>query len=181
MTLEKTAHSTSRLRRTVTAATLACVAATTFTLGTAPLTASTAYADGYRHHHYGDRGWGPPPRREFYHRDRDRNRSRDALAAGALGVVAGALLGATLAPPPPPRVIYTTPVAPYEPPVVRYQPPPRIYSTGPVYQNVEVVGQAGGYEPYSDGWYDYCSARYRTFDARSGTYMGYDGLRHFCQ
>jgi hypothetical protein len=26
----------------------------------------------------------------------------------------------------------------------------------------------------------YCYDRYRSFDGRSGTYVGYDGMRHFC-
>ncbi len=35
-------------------------------------------------------------------------------------------------------------------------------------------------EPWSQGWYHYCQATFRTFDPASGTYMGYDGRRHFC-
>lgn len=30
-------------------------------------------------------------------------------------------------------------------------------------------------------WISYCSAKYRSFDPRTGTYLGYDGLRHPCQ
>jgi hypothetical protein len=51
-----------------------------------------------------------------------------------------------------------------------------------------------GYGPYDDGYYgdDYaydegdggdvsrCEATFRSFDPRSGTYMGYDGVRHRC-
>jgi hypothetical protein len=33
----------------------------------------------------------------------------------------------------------------------------------------------------SQAWLDYCYSRYRSFDARSGTYMGYDGRRHACR
>ena len=32
-----------------------------------------------------------------------------------------------------------------------------------------------------DDWLAYCSSKYRSFDPRSGTYLGYDGLRHPCQ
>ena len=32
-----------------------------------------------------------------------------------------------------------------------------------------------------DGWEAYCSSRYRSFDPRTGTYMGYDGIRHPCR
>lgn len=30
-------------------------------------------------------------------------------------------------------------------------------------------------------WIRRCSRTYRSFDARSGTYLGYDGYRHYCQ
>ncbi|MEP9377511.1 BA14K family protein [Aquabacter sp. CN5-332] len=36
-------------------------------------------------------------------------------------------------------------------------------------------------EPVPDNWIAYCSAKYRSFDPRTGTYLGYDGLRHPCQ
>lgn len=37
--------------------------------------------------------------------------------------------------------------------------------------------------PYAvdSDWIAYCSSKYRSFDPRSGTYLGYDGLRHPCQ
>ncbi len=30
-------------------------------------------------------------------------------------------------------------------------------------------------------WIAYCSSKYRSFDPASGTYLGYDGLRHPCR
>lgn len=49
--------------------------------------------------------------------------------------------------------------------------------TAPAYgSTVAVVGA----QPWSPEWYRYCSDRYRTFDAHSGTFTGYDGLQHFC-
>jgi hypothetical protein len=30
-------------------------------------------------------------------------------------------------------------------------------------------------------WDDYCARKYRSYDRRSRTYMGTDGLRHYCQ
>ena len=33
---------------------------------------------------------------------------------------------------------------------------------------------AGGSDPA------YCAQRYRSYDPASGTYLGYDGLRHLC-
>jgi len=29
-------------------------------------------------------------------------------------------------------------------------------------------------------WLNWCARRYRSFDRRSGTYLGYDGFRHYC-
>ena len=56
-------------------------------------------------------------------------------------------------------------------------------------------GYGPGYGYYDDGYYDepavavapvggddveYCRQTYRSYDVRSGTYLGYDGLRHAC-
>jgi hypothetical protein len=30
-------------------------------------------------------------------------------------------------------------------------------------------------------WEAYCVSRYRSFDPITGTYLGYDGRRHYCQ
>ena len=30
-------------------------------------------------------------------------------------------------------------------------------------------------------WIDYCFSKYRSFDPASGTYLGFDGMRHYCQ
>jgi BA14K-like protein len=50
--------------------------------------------------------------------------------------------------------------------------------TAPLYApatTVAVSRQAG-----SAGWLSYCESRFRTFDPRSGTFIGADGRRHFC-
>ncbi|WP_069443420.1 BA14K family protein [Methyloceanibacter stevinii] len=36
-------------------------------------------------------------------------------------------------------------------------------------------------EPWTQDWYAYCSSRYRSFNPRSGTFVGYDGYEHFCR
>lgn len=56
-------------------------------------------------------------------------------------------------------------------PRVVVQPPPVIVQAPPV---PEVV-------PGTGPWYAYCQQKYRSFDIASGTYLGYDGLRHQCQ
>lgn len=35
-------------------------------------------------------------------------------------------------------------------------------------------------EPWSAGWREWCSNRYRSFNAQTGTFRGFDGLDHFC-
>ena len=93
----------------------------------------------------------------------------DALALGALGLATGAIIGGAIASDPGPRY-YVDPPADY------YAPPPRVvyrtYEPAPVY--------AGGVRPWTGPWYRYCEDRYRSFDPRSGTFIGYDGRSHFC-
>lgn len=94
------------------------------------------------------------------------HRTGDAVAAGILGLAAGAVVGSILSQPQP---VYTQPVPTYSPPPQIYYPTPQPYA--PRYQ---------GYEPWSAGWYNYCSERYRSFNPNTGTYRGYDGQDHFC-
>ncbi len=56
------------------------------------------------------------------------------------------------------------------PPPVYAPPPPVVYA--PV---------AYGPPAWSPEWYTYCAQRYRSFDARSGYFTGYDGLPYFCR
>ncbi|MCQ8781494.1 BA14K family protein [Mangrovibrevibacter kandeliae] len=42
-------------------------------------------------------------------------------------------------------------------------------------------GYAGHPRPWTREWYRYCSARYRSFDARSGTFQPYHGPRQLCR
>lgn len=111
-------------------------------------------------------------RRHFDRDDWDRrwhrHRHRDGswVGAGIAGLAAGALLGGIIAGP-------RSYVAPgyYA---------PGYYAPG-YYDPPRVVYSPGRYQPWSAAWYSYCEARYRSFDPRSGTFMGYDGRRHFCR
>lgn len=76
--------------------------------------------------YYGDR--------YYYRRDRG-----DALAAGALGLATGAIIGGAIA-----------------------------------------QSQAQAAPVYGSNTAAYCAQRYRSYDPASGTYLGYDGLRHPC-
>lgn len=85
-----------------------------------------------------------------------------ALGAGALGLATGAIIGGALAAP-----RYNDPYyggrGPYAPAPVYVQP----YETGTVY--------SGGAADE-----DYCIRRFKSYDPASGTYLGFDGLRHPC-
>ncbi|EXL04390.1 BA14K family protein [Aquamicrobium defluvii] len=100
-----------------------------------------------------------------YHHHHKRSNG-DAVAAGVIGLAAGALLGSALASQP----RYYEPEPTY---VIREPRPARTYYRDNYYRAT--------YEPWSPEWYRYCSDRYRSFDARTGTFLGYDGQRHFCQ
>jgi hypothetical protein len=67
------------------------------------------------------------------------------------GFLAGALIGGALA-----RPYY-------------YAPSPYYYAPGYYYEGPEVDDAVG-----------YCMRRFRSYDPRSGTYLGYDGYRHPC-
>jgi hypothetical protein len=58
---------------------------------------------------------------------------------------------------------------------------PGYYGSAPDYYS---YGYAPGYQSYgySSGGGDaaYCAQRYRSYDPASGTYLGYDGIRHPC-
>ncbi|TIQ36724.1 MAG: BA14K family protein [Mesorhizobium sp.] len=112
-------------------------------------TFSAANADDWRwrHHHHGG----------------------DALAAGVVGLAAGALIGSALSNPGP---RYYDPAYDdgyyVDRPVRRYYVQPRV-----VYADRYA-------EPWTRDWYEYCSDRYRTFNSRTGTFTGNDGEQHFC-
>lgn len=92
------------------------------------------------------------PRR---HHHRDRQDRDDDIAIGILGLATGAIIGGVIADehryPPPPR---------YSPPLREYR-----YSF---------------IRPWTPEWYHWCSSRYRSFNPRTGTFIGYDGVRNFC-
>ncbi|MEJ8571066.1 BA14K family protein [Microbaculum marinum] len=123
-----------------------------------------------------------------------RNNTGAAVAAGVVGLAAGALIGSALAQPryyapapyaygtapyvaPAPAPVYVAPgyVAPTQP----YDPSLPVQS-GPGYSGTYV---ATGYAPArgTAEWNAYCASKYRSFDPATGTFLGYDGKRHYCQ
>jgi hypothetical protein len=99
----------------------------------------------------------------------------DAAVAGVAGFALGTLFGSAASRPRHyPGTVYVEPAPVYiRPAPVYVAPPPTV-----VYEAVPV---AYGPPPWSPEWYSYCARRYRTFDAQSGTYIGYDGRPYLCR
>ncbi len=129
----------------------------------APLTTSMAQAGDRSSWHQGqrhrDNGWRDVSPRRHHGGDRVQRHgdNNDALVLGIIGLGAAAIIGGAIANSQNnPRVIYRQPVAPQ-------------------------AASGGGYEPWSRSWYRFCSNKYRSFNASTGTYRGYDGRDHFCE
>ncbi len=111
------------------------------------------WRDG-RGHHQSHRG-------QRHHRKHKNDNVGAAVAAGVIGLAAGAiLLGATR---------QRSHAAP--PPATYYPPAP---ARGRVHSAV-------GYQPWSPAWYQYCSSKYRSFNPSTGTFTTYQGVQKFCQ
>jgi hypothetical protein len=54
------------------------------------------------------------------------------------------------------------------------------YYYGPAYYPPAVYGPGYYPAPAPGGDASYCASRYRSYDPATGTYLGYDGLRHPC-
>ncbi|BAQ18158.1 hypothetical protein GL4_2724 [Methyloceanibacter caenitepidi] len=106
---------------------------------------------------HGNKGWrggpgGPYVQNNYYGRPYGYRGGSNVSALGA-GLV-GLAAGAVIGSALTPKTVYVTP--PARP--VGYRP-----------------------EPWTEDWYAYCSSRYRSFNPRSGTFVGYDGYEHFCR
>ncbi|XSG81318.1 MAG: BA14K family protein [Methyloligella sp. ZOD6] len=120
-------------------------------IGITAVSYSVPAAAGDRYHRH-DHGYDRGYERGYRHgKHVYKDDHGDALAAGIIGLGLGAMIGSAAASPP---------AAP---------PPPAYY--GPV-----------DYSPpaWSPDWYAYCSSKYRSFNPRTGYFMGYDGRPHFC-
>lgn len=113
-----------------------------------------------------------------------RHHNRDVLAGAALGIAGGILLGQALAPQPSYGYGYGAPV--YAAPPV-YAPQPRVYyRPRPVYVQPRVVyddpvpvyrHRARGYD---DAHVEWCSRRFRSYNAYDNTWVSYSGRVNQC-
>ncbi|MBO0902246.1 BA14K family protein [Jiella sonneratiae] len=87
----------------------------------------------------------------------------DAGAAAVIGGIIGLGLGLSVG-----EARY------YDGPYYRYRP-------RPLYRVYPEVRYYGGPHPWTGAWYRYCAAKYRSFDARSGTFQPNHGRRRLCR
>jgi hypothetical protein len=147
------------MNRVMTAALAGLIATATI----APTIGSASAADGYwkggKYGHGPSYAWKryPPPPGHWHHND-----GGNWGAAVAGGAILGLALGATLAPPPPPRYVY---VAPPPPPVYAYEQP--VYAQ-PVYPQL------------SQAHVDWCAATYPNYQPQTDTYLASNGVYYRC-
>lgn len=130
-----------------------------------------------------------------YNRKSKKANKGDLIAAGVIGLALGAIIASEAnkdkrpahtsyhRPAPQPSYQYDNYGQPYAGqriPLDRYGNP---VSQAPTrYEQPEVITYQGSasLEPWTPGWREWCSNRYRSFNAQTGTFRGYDGLDHFC-
>ena len=83
------------------------------------------------------------------------------------GFVAGAVIGSALA----------SPYYGYDP---YYYPGPYVAPPGLVVYGAPGPAYAVPVAPVAEDAGAYCMQRFKSYDPRSGTYLGYDGARHLC-
>ncbi|WP_208439440.1 BA14K family protein [Bartonella grahamii] len=87
----------------------------------------------------------------------------NALALGILALAAGAVLSKVLKKPEQPQIVY---------------------QDAPQNQVIYQVQQTMEYEPLQQSsesdWLQYCKKKYRSFNPKTGTFRGSDGLNHVC-
>ena len=100
------------------------------------------------------------------------------IAAGIVGLAVGAIIAGSVASR---RHVAPAPVPIGPAPGPRYYPPaPVAVDDEPKVIYADDIGGYAPAEPWTREWYRYCEALFRSFDPDSGTYLGYDGRRHFC-
>jgi len=115
----------------------------------------------HRHHHR--------PRHHYRHG----GRVDDGTAAAILGITGLAIVGGALA-----HQNRTLPS--HADPAYRHRSPRAGGHYPPAPSGPNVITYESSLEPWSPGWFEWCDARYRSFNPQRGTYRGYDGKDHFC-
>ncbi|EJF89177.1 BA14K family protein [Bartonella tamiae] len=149
------------------------------TLTIATIATPLANAQARSHHHH---RWDGPRYYDHHHRHRHNN-GGNALAAGVIGLAAGAIIASTLSrTSPQPSVIYRqSPHVIYQEPRAIYPARPSYYPAPPGYYPPPPAAYRPIYQPWSPAWYQRCASKYRSFNPQTGTYRGYDGRDHLCR
>lgn len=118
------------------------------------------------------------------------HRGGDALAAGVIGFAIGAIIANEARRYDQPKVIYQ----PRQPSTRPYVHERSADYYDPIYPSHESRRRSlneprviryedhvrYSYEPWTREWREWCDNRYRSFNASTGTFRGYDGKDHFC-
>ena len=150
------------------------------------------------HNHYGRGNHGVHAyHNQKRHRQAKRKKSSkgDLIAAGVIGLALGAIIASEAnknkrtshgyynRPAQQPTYSYDAygqPYAGHRLPLDSYGNP--VSRAPQSYNQPEVITYQGSasLEPWTPGWREWCSNRYRSFNAQTGTFRGYDGFDHFC-
>lgn len=122
-----------------------------------------------------------------YNRKRKKSDKGDLVAAGVIGLALGAIIASEAnknnrhsSKPSYQYDAYRQPHSGQRIQLDRYGNP---ISQAPISRNQpDVITYQGSasLEPWSQGWREWCSNRYRSFNPQTGTFRGYDGFDHFC-
>lgn len=126
-----------------------------------------------------------------YHKKRKRSKG-DLVAAGAIGLVLGAIIASESnkqhrRSAPQPTYNYDGYGQSYNNnryeqrvPLNQYNDQPRTPYVQQGDPEVITYNDTASLEPWSPGWREWCTNRYRSFNVQTGTFRGYDGFDHFC-
>ena len=154
----------------------------------------------HKHYGRGDHGVYAYHNQKRHHKAKRKKSSKgDLIAAGVIGLALGAIIASEAnknkrhstnqynRPAPQPTYQYDGYGQPYNAPRTRqhvpldsYTPQPRNPYAGQNNPEVITYRDTASLEPWTPGWREWCSNRYRSFNAQTGTFRGYDGLDHFC-
>lgn len=184
-------------KSSLTKTTALVLATSMFLGGLLPITQASAghkqRAHQYNGGHNGGRNYRPRHQPQYV--QRKKSSKGDLIAAGVIGLALGAIIASEAKnnkrpqynsynrPAPQPSYQYDNYGQPYvgqRVPLNQYGYPVSQAPTPYNQPNVITYQGSASLEPWTPGWREWCSNRYRSFNGQTGTFRGYDGLDHFC-
>lgn len=160
------------------------------------------------HNHYGRGNHGVHAynkQKQHHQVKRKKSKKGNLIAAGVIGLALGAIIASESSkrqqtrhntynrPAPQPTYQYDNNGQPHALPRTNQHIPLDNYNNAPVQNhnqttnghsqgnpNVITFRDSASLEPWTPGWREWCSNRYRSFNQQTGTYRGFDGFDHFC-